>query len=81
MDAKTVTENIKVICHAGYRAEEAPLRFYPGEREIEVREIIDRWIGEEHRYFKVRGDDGARYILRYDTRGDYWEMTMFDRTG
>ncbi|MDW7774094.1 MAG: hypothetical protein SCH71_14505 [Desulfobulbaceae bacterium] len=74
-------KNITVICHAGYRAEESPVRFFLGGRKVDVEEIMDRWMGQDHRYFKVRGDDGASYILRYDDRADTWELTMFDRTG
>lgn len=76
-----MTENIQVVCYAGYRAEEAPVRFFIGERKVEVEEIVDRWKGEDYRYFKVLGDDGARYILRHDGITDIWELTMFDRTG
>jgi hypothetical protein len=35
----------------------------------------------DHRYFKVRGDDKALYIIRHETATDTWELTMFDRTG
>jgi len=76
-----LTENIKVVCYAGYRAEESPVRFFLGKTKVEVAEIIDRWIGQDHRYFKVKGDDGARYILRHDSISDIWEMTLYDRTG
>ena len=44
----------------------------------EVREIIDRWLEPDHRYFKVRGDDHGVYILRYDTQADHWDMILFD---
>jgi len=33
---------IRVECYAGYRGEETPVRFYLGERKIEVVEVIDR---------------------------------------
>ncbi|MGB5582766.1 MAG: hypothetical protein WBO93_04080 [Gammaproteobacteria bacterium] len=69
---------IKVVCYAGYRAEETPLRFYLGERRIEVSEVLDRWIGPAHRYFKLRGDDEGIYILRHSIDEDRWEMTLFD---
>lgn len=72
---------LKVVCYAGYRADEAPMYFFLGERRIEVREILDRWLGEDHRYFKVKGDDGDTYILRHDTGSDSWELTHFARTG
>jgi hypothetical protein len=69
---------IRVECYAGYRGEEAPARFYLGERLVEVEEVLDRWIDPTHRYFKVKGDDGGIYILRHDTKLDVWEMTLFD---
>lgn len=76
-----VTEKLRVISYAGYRAEESPVRFFLGNRKIEVQEVIDRWMGPDYRYFKVRGDDGARYILRHDNAADNWELTLFDNTG
>jgi len=68
---------IRVEAHAGYRAGEYPCRFYLGERGIEVTEVIDRWVAPDHRYFKVRGDDGGIYIIRHDESGDRWELTLF----
>ncbi len=69
---------IKVECYAGYRGEETPVRFYLGERCIEVMEVLDRWLDPSHRYFKLRGDDQCIYILRHTTSEDVWEMTLFD---
>ncbi len=70
---------VRVECHAGYRADEAPVRFYLGARRIEVAEVLDRWLAPDHRYFKVLGDDGDTYILRHDTVADRWELTLFAR--
>lgn len=70
---------VNVICYAGHRADVSPRRFFLGERCVEVVEILDQWIGSDHRYFKVRGDDGSFYILRQDTITDTWELTMFDK--
>lgn len=72
------TMTLRVECYAGHRGEEIPRRFFLGERRIEVMEIVDRWLDPEHRYFKVRGDDGGVYVLRYDVPKDEWEMTLFD---
>ena len=69
---------VKVVCYAGYRAEETPVRFYLGERCIEVTEVLDRWLDPAHRYFKLRGDDNGIYILRHSIDEDCWEMTLFD---
>jgi hypothetical protein len=70
---------LKVDCYAGYRGEETPRRLELGERRVEVVEVIDRWYGPDHRYFKLRGDDGAIYLLRHDERTDRWELTLFER--
>ncbi len=69
---------IKVECYAGYSGEETPRRFILGERKIEVVDVLDRWFAPEHRYFKVRGDDGFVYILQHDVTSSQWELTMFD---
>lgn len=68
--------DVKVDCYAGYRAEETPRRFEIDGRRVEVVEIIDRWFGPNHRYFKVRGDDGAVYLLRCDEPAGLWELKI-----
>jgi hypothetical protein len=68
---------IAVDCYAGYRGEETPRRFRLGGRWIEVRDVVDRWLDPDHRYFKLIGDDGDLYILRHDIETDAWELTLF----
>jgi len=68
---------ITVECYSGYRGEETPRRFWMGDRRIEIQSILDRWLAPDHRYFKVIGDDGALYIIRYDVASLGWEMTFF----
>jgi len=72
------TAVVRVVCYAGYRAEEAPRRFFIGTREITVVEIIDRWLDPRHSHFKVKGDDGGIYILRYDQGTDSWKMILYN---
>jgi hypothetical protein len=74
-------EQVDVECYAGYRGEETPRRFRLEERSVDVREVLDQWLAPDHRYFKVRGDDGDAYILRHDMVRDRWELTMFQRGG
>jgi hypothetical protein len=74
-------QDIRVDCHAGYRGEETPRRFFLGSRGVEVVEVLDRWLSPDHRYFKVLGDDGDVYILRNDMLADRWELTMFEARG
>lgn len=71
--------DVRVQCHAGYREEETPRRLRLGCREVVVAEVLDRWLPPDHRYFKVRGDDGARYILRHDVALGRWDLTLFER--
>ena len=57
---------VDVECDAGFRGEQALRRFSLGTRHVEVAEVLDRWVGTEHRYFRVRGDDDRVYLLRQD---------------
>jgi hypothetical protein len=69
---------VEVECYAGYRADETPRALRMGARRILVVEVVDRWLGPDHRYFKLRGDDGATYIVRHDTERDDWQLTVFE---
>ena len=77
-DHTNESTGIRVECYAGYRADESPRRFFIGGREINVIEIIDRWLEPTHSYYKLRCDDGGIYILRHDLSNDTWELTLFD---
>ena len=79
METDKYQMRIRVECHAGYRGEERPIRFFLKQRCIEILDIIDQWYGPDYRYFKVRGDDGSVYILRQVQDNEDWELTMFTR--
>ena len=70
---------LDVACYAGYRGEETPRRLMLGDRAVEVVEVLDRWHGPDHRYFKVAGDDGAIYILRHEPPTGDWRLTLYER--
>ncbi len=70
---------VRVECYAGHRGEETPRAFTIGDRRVEVREIVDRWLAPDHRYFKLQGHDGDTYVLRHDANADAWELTLFRR--
>ncbi len=70
---------VDVACYAGYRGEESPRRITLGDRAVAVVEVIDRWYGPDHRYFKVAGDDGAVYILRHEPPTGHWRLTVYER--
>ncbi len=65
---------IRVECYAGHRGEETPRRFHLKNRSIDAVEILDRWLAPDHRYFKLRGDDGATHIIRQDITAQRWEF-------
>lgn len=69
--------NIQVTCHAGYPGEETPKSFRLGDRKIEIVEILDRWAGPGHRYFKVTDADKALYILQHNTASWTWQITFY----
>ena len=77
MEHPDLFKSITVDCYAGYRGEESPRRFCIGENTIAVAEILDRWAGPDHRYFKVAGSDGAVYILRNDIVSCTWELVFY----
>jgi hypothetical protein len=64
---------VQVTCYAGYRGEQEPRGFISSDRAVEVLEVVDRWQGPDHRYFKVRGSDGGVHLLRHDEVSGFWE--------
>jgi hypothetical protein len=72
---------IRVECYAGWQAEETPRAIVLGEgegRRLRVAEVLDRWLAPDHRYFKVRCEDGTTYMLRHDPVADRWELVQMD---
>ena len=74
-----IMDDLRVDCYSGYRGEETPRRFWLGTRGITVRQVLDRWLAPDHRYFKLLGDDGGEYILRHDPKTHVWEMVFFNQ--
>jgi len=70
---------IEVESYSDHKADERPTRFRMGERWIAVEEVVDRWYDPDAAYFKVRGNDGAFYILRHDEREDAWTLASYRR--
>lgn len=60
-----------------YEREKTPKRFFMGNKVIEIEEVIDRWLGSEYSYVKVRSSENDIYILKYDELTHRWELTMF----
>jgi hypothetical protein len=69
---------LKVQTYSGYKADERPVSFTFGEKACGVVEIIDRWYGVDHAYFKLHADDGNLYVLRHHMKNDQWEMVLME---
>jgi thiamine-monophosphate kinase len=72
---------ITVECYAGYRGEETPRRFQLGKRQVEIVEVVNRWLTPDHRYFKVKDVQADLYILREDVSSGQWELTFSGTAG
>jgi hypothetical protein len=68
---------IRVECYAGYRGEEEPRAFWLDDRRLEALEILDRWLGPDYRYFRVKVGDGNTYVLRHDQVRGEWTLGAF----
>lgn len=68
--------NVRVECYAGYRAEETPRRLLLDGRSVEVVELLERWRTPQARGFRLRGDDGALYLLVQENRSGQWTLEI-----
>ena len=66
-----------VECYAGHRGEQTPRALILGDRRLAVGVVLDAWLAPDHRYFKLRCEDGDTYLVRHDERSNTWELTMF----
>ncbi len=63
---------IEVSAYSGYRANERPLYFVLECQRVDVEEILDRWYGEDYDFFKILGNDGRVYLLKWHRALDTW---------
>jgi hypothetical protein len=68
---------VNVECYAGHRGEQTPRRLRFDGRTVELVELLDCWLAPDHRYFKMRAEDAATYILRHDQASGRWELTLY----
>ena len=65
---------VETTCDGG---RELPRAFDFLGRRVEVAKVVDQWFGPDYRYCKVKGDDGAVYILRVIEHCSDWQLTLF----
>jgi hypothetical protein len=77
-------EKVNVIAYSGYRGEETPKKVILHSRQIEVVEILSRWIEEgsvnraTKRFFRVKGREGLIYKIYYDDGKLEWFLKTGD---
>jgi Holliday junction resolvase len=79
MAAEEATFAVVVACGTGPAGETVPRRIAIGGRPVVVVEVLDRWPGADHLYVKLRGSEGATYILRQDLARGLWQLVLFER--
>jgi len=65
---------ICVLSRTGRGGEYDPQVFHLGQRRLPVVAVLEQWTEEQHRYFKVRVEDGRRFVLRHDPTTGAWEL-------
>lgn len=51
-----------------------PHIFHLGQRRLPVVAILEQWAEEPYCYFRVRVEDGRRFLLRHDPACGEWEL-------
>ena len=67
---------LTVEAYSGFKADERPMAFRLADLWIGIQEILDRWYGEDHAYFKLTGEDKKVYIIRHNYSCDMWELIL-----
>jgi hypothetical protein len=65
---------ICVLSRSGRGGSPDPHVFHLGSRRHPVVAVLDQWTEGEFRYFKVRVEDGRRFVLRLDPTTGAWEL-------
>ncbi|MBW1729919.1 MAG: hypothetical protein JRH08_11225 [Deltaproteobacteria bacterium] len=73
---KAGSKKIEVAAYSGYKANERPLYFIVGNKKKVVKNLIDRWYGLEHDYFKVLADDSKVYLIKWHRSLDVWHLVQ-----
>jgi hypothetical protein len=65
-------KEIKVVAYSGYKANERPIQICVDDKDLEVVQMIDRWFGVDHDYFKCLANDGRVYVIKWHRTHDQW---------
>ena len=65
---------ICVLSRTGRGGQYDPHVFHLGSRRHPVVAVLEQWTEAQFRYFKVRVEDGRRFVLRHDPSTGAWEL-------
>jgi hypothetical protein len=68
---------VDVKCFSGHRGERTSPALTFGDHRMPVAEVLDAWLAPDHRYLRLKGEDGGTFFVRTDERSNTWELTMF----
>jgi hypothetical protein len=51
-----------------------PHVFHLGQRRLPVVAILEQWTQAPYCYFRVRVEDGRRFLLRHDPASGEWQL-------
>ncbi len=55
-----------------------PVSFSIGDRTFRVMEVVDRWHGRDHAYYKLIADEGNLYVIMHELNTDTWELVQME---
>ena len=70
---------LRVTHFKDQNGESIPTSFTIDEIRFNILEILDRWGGTDHRYFKIVTGNGEIYILRHDLYTDIWSIVPVEQ--
>ena len=65
---------ICVLSRTGRSGNDDPWAFHLGTHRLPVVAVLEQWTEAEHCYFRVRVQDGRRFLLRNDPATGAWEL-------
>jgi hypothetical protein len=81
MSEEKCPEKLQVESYSGYKANERPTLFSLKDKRVGIVDIIDRWYGADHDFFKVLADDGRVYLLKWHRLTDEWFLVKVVERG
>lgn len=74
-------KTVRVRCYSGFKGDERPTELFLGDSFQPIAEIEERWYSPGESFFRVRLQDGDRYVLRHIEAQDVWTIQGYRAGG